>query len=122
MVSQGQDDFVESLLKLAGGPQGLFAIMVALGALFWRIKIPQIGVDYLQKELEFKRGEVEEGDKDRAALRDEVKRIKREAADFERDYMGCLADREKCRRHIRVLERQIRALGGEPTAGEEDRN
>jgi cell division protein FtsB len=102
---------VDDLLKMAGGPQGLFAIMVALGALFWRIKIPQIGVDYLQRELEFKRNELEEGDKDRAALRDEVKR----------DYMGCLSDREKCRRHIRALEHQLRDLGQEPIAGDEDR-
>jgi septal ring factor EnvC (AmiA/AmiB activator) len=112
---------VDDLLKMAGGPQGLFAIMVALGALFWRIKIPQIGVDYLQRELEFKRNELEEGDKDRAALRDEVKRIKVQAVDFERDYMGCLSDREKCRRHIRALEHQLRDLGQEPIAGDEDR-
>lgn len=112
---------MDALLKLAGGPQGLFAIMVALGVLFWRVKIPQIGIDYLQRELEYKRGEVEESDKDRAALRDEVKRIKVEAADFERDYMGCLTDREKCRRHIRALEHQVRNLGQVPITGDEDR-
>lgn len=111
---------MDELLKLVGGPVGVFSIMVALGALFWRIKIPQIGVDYLQKELEFKRNELEEGDKDRAALRDEVRRMKREASNFERDYMDCLSDREKCRRHIRSLTHQVRDLGAHPIGGDED--
>lgn len=109
------------LYKAIGGLPGLVALLLAGGLLFWRVKIPQIGLEYLQRELEINRNEIAEADKDRIELRTQVHGLRNRLVDLERDYMHCLADREKCRRHIRHLERQVRDLGGEPIIGEEER-
>lgn len=104
---------------MVGGLPGLVALLVAGAAVFWRIKVPQIGIEYLQKELEINRKEHAEADKDRAALRAEVASFQLRLAELDREYLHCLADREKCRRHIRDLKRQVRSLGHEPVSGDE---
>lgn len=113
---------MEELFKALGGLPGIFGLLVGAAGLFWRFKVPAIGVEYIQRELERYRGELVLSDKDRVSLRDEVKAIRAELVQLERNYMACLTDREKCRRHIRQLERQVRAAGGQPVPGEEDRD
>lgn len=111
---------MEEIYKQFGLP-GVFALATALVILFWRIKLPQISLDYLQRELEVSRGEMAQSDKDRSALRLEIAAAKVKIAELDTDYIACLADREKCRRHIRDLERQVKDLGGKAVAGDEDR-
>lgn len=113
---------MEELFKALGGLPGIFGLLVGCAGLFWRFKVPAIGLEYIQRELERHRGELIQSDKDRAALRDEVKSIRSELAGLEKNHMDCLTDREKCRRHIRQLERQVRGAGGQPVIGEEERN
>lgn len=112
---------MEELYKAIGGFPGLCALLVALVAIGWRIKVPQIGVDYLVKELEVERKERTEADKDRAALRAEVQGFRVKLAELDREFLHCLADRERLRRHVRDLERQLRGLGHAPAGGDEER-
>lgn len=112
---------MEELFRALGGLPGLFGLLVGAVGLFWRFKVPSIGIEYLQRELERNRGELVLSDKDRAALRQEIKEAKADLGALERDYMSCLTDREKCRRHIRMLERQLQQEDMKPVEGEEDR-
>lgn len=122
MARVARDETLEELFKAIGGFPGAFALLAAAVLAFWRIKIPQISVEYLTRELETHRKEIAEADKDRADLRAEVQSFRWKLAHLDRDYLYCLADREKCRRHCRDLERQVRRLGEEPVAGEEDQD
>lgn len=105
-----------------GGLPGLVGLLVGAAAVYWRIKVPQLGIDYLQRELEVHRKEIAEADRDRVALREEVRATRDEMLEVRADYLYALADREKCRRHVRHLERQLRSLGHDPVTGEEDRH
>lgn len=111
---------MDELLKQLG-PQGILAVVVAIGAVFWRVKLPAIGVEYLSRELERYRAEIEASDKERVEMREAIKIEIMKGEAMERDYLRCLADREKCRQHIRFLERQLRQLGQAPVEGEEER-
>lgn len=112
---------MDELLGILGGPSGVFALLLAAGLLFWRIKIPQLGIDYLQRELEINRKEIAEADKERVELRGEIKEMRHRLKELDTDFLHCLADREKCRRHVRQLEQQIRRLGEQPVVGNEER-
>lgn len=122
MGSTEKDERLEELFKAVGGVPGLMAILMALVAIGWRIKVPQIGVDYLERELQRWREEFSQADKDRSALRSQIQGLRVKIAELDRDYLDCLADREKCRRHIRDLTRQVSVLGQEPVGGDEERS
>ena len=113
---------MEELVRSLGGFQGIVAIVAAVMAIAWRVRIPQIGIDYLTRELEVNRKEREVADKDRASLRVELQGLRLRMVELDREYLSCLADREKCRRHIRALERQVKEGGGEAVAGDEERH
>jgi len=112
---------LEAIFKAVGGWPGVLACAATAVAIFWRVKFPQIGIDYLTRELEIHRKEIAESDKDRVTLRQVVRDVKEELSELEKRYLHVLSDREHCRRHIRQLERQLRTLGHEPVPGEEER-
>jgi septal ring factor EnvC (AmiA/AmiB activator) len=110
------------LYKALGGLPGILGFVTGAVGLFYRFKVPGIAVDYLQRELERYRSELTVSDADRRSLRAEVKEAKAQNTRLEDDFTGCLKDRERCRHHIRQLERQLRAAGHEPVVGEEERS
>lgn len=113
---------MDELFEAIGGLQGLIALLLAGVAILWRIKVPQMGVDLLQRELEVHRKEFLQADQDRVALRVEIAQTRNRLAELDREYLDCLADREKCRRQIRRLERQLREANISPVEVEEERH
>jgi septal ring factor EnvC (AmiA/AmiB activator) len=99
---------VEEIYKALGGVPGVAALLVAAAALFWRIKVPAIGNDYLTRELEHYRGEVEAADRERQALRTEIKAIRGELRQLEDRYLQALADKEMISRDKRRCERLLK--------------
>ena len=99
---------MEEIWKLVGGLPGLLALGVAAGAVFWRTKFPQIGIDYLSRELETHRKEIAVADEDRKRMRDALREIREDYLDLERRYMEVLQEKEVIAHDLRQARRQMR--------------
>ena len=96
---------MEEIFKALGGIGGLISALTSIALLLYaRIKIPREGVEMLRRELEEKRGEVEEADKERLRLRGEMRELRQKLGTLDTDYMHCLGQRERLKRRCRRLE------------------
>ena len=103
-----EGDNVEELYRIVGGVPGIIALGVAGSAIFWRYKFPQIGIAYLERELEHHRKEIEAADNDRRHLREDIKSLKNDLTDLENRYMEALEEKEAQAQELRHLRRQLR--------------
>jgi chromosome segregation ATPase len=100
---------VGELIKSLGGVLGLMNIVGLLAVGYYaRFRVPQAGVEMLRRELELNRAEVLQADRDRQALRQEMREARGKIAGLEAEYMRSLTEKERLRRHCRNLERLLR--------------
>lgn len=103
-----EEENVEELWKLVGGLPGITALAVAAGALFWRVKFPQIGIDYLKAELDRNRSEIMIADQDRTRLRLALKDVQQDLTDLKQSYMETLQEKERMAHELRQCRRQLK--------------
>ena len=99
---------MEELWKVVGGLPGIIGVLVGGAAVFWRTKFPQIGLDYLQRELELHRREIAAADNERRQLREELKKVRDDLIDLERRYMEALQEKEVIAHDLRQSRRMLR--------------
>jgi septal ring factor EnvC (AmiA/AmiB activator) len=113
---------LEELYKAIGGLPGAVSLIAVAAAMFWKFKMPQIGIDLLQRELEVHRDELTEADKDRQELRTEIKIEKSKLQRLEKEFMECLVEKERLQRVCRRQDRRLMELGDGPLPRDEDRS
>jgi hypothetical protein len=98
-----------------GGLPGIIALATAGTVLFWRTKFPQIGAEYLERELTRYRAEIAIADQDRVKLRQGVNELKNDIMDLENRYMLALEEKEVMAQELRHLRRSLRPPAAQST-------
>lgn len=107
-MTREEDNVSEEVWKLVGGLPGVVGLLVTGAALFWRVKFPQIGIEYLKAELDRNRAEIMIADQDRTRLRLALKEVQQDLADLKQSYMETLQEKERMAHELRQCRRQLK--------------